>query len=46
MRRIKLGADKRMRLCHEYEYKCASCKRLLPPYLEIDHYVPVCPSRP
>lgn len=41
MRRIKLGSDARMRLFHEYNFRCAACKKMLPPAVEVDHFIPL-----
>ena len=41
MKRIRLGADARMKLFHQYGYTCALCRKMLPATVEVDHYVPL-----
>lgn len=40
-KRTRLKPEEKLRLLHAYEYRCAACKELLPPTVEIDHITPL-----
>jgi len=39
--RKRLTPAQKMRLCYEQEYKCFTCKILIPPTAQVDHHIPL-----